>query len=148
MADWCDLKEKLKKSETSNQKDELTCASLRNAAHSHQWFGVFKSLPDVETCVPLDDFESEDKRPSSDFPPFKITGPDKKKFPTSVRVAYGASYLYYTDFIPERLIFTGINSDNDDDRPSILQVKLKHDKDGDWLKSSIANYKENENKNI
>ncbi|OWB77080.1 hypothetical protein B5S32_g1239 [[Candida] boidinii] len=145
--DWCDLKEKLKKSETSNQKDELTCASLRNAAHSHQWFGVFKSLPDVETCVPLNDFESEDKRPSSDFPPFKITGPDKKKFPTSVRVAYGASYLYYTDFIPERLIFTGINSDNDDDRTSILQVKLKHDKDEDWLKSSIANYKENENKN-
>ncbi|OWB73277.1 hypothetical protein B5S31_g3011 [[Candida] boidinii] len=144
---WCDLDKKLKTPEGYTKQDELTCASMNRAAHSHEWFGVFKSLPDVETCVPLDDLEAEDTRPSPELPPLKITGPDTKRFPTSVRVAYGASYLYYTDFIPERLIFTGINSDNDDDRTSILQVKLKHDKDGDWLKNSIANYKENENKN-
>ncbi|GME90316.1 unnamed protein product [[Candida] boidinii] len=119
---------------------------MAKATHSREWFGVFKSLPEVEACVPLDGLEAEDTRPSSEFPPFKITGPDTKRFPTSVRVAYGAAYLYYTDFIPERLIFTGINSDNDDDKKSILQVKLKHDEEGDWLINSIENYRTNEDK--
>ncbi|OUM53639.1 hypothetical protein BVG19_g2943 [[Candida] boidinii] len=145
--DWSDLEKKLKTPKSSNKQDELTCDSLRKAAHSHEWFGVFKSLPDLETCVPLNGLEVNDTRPSSEFPPFKITGPDTKRFPTSVRVAYGAAYLYYTDFIPERLIFTGINSDNYNDRTSILQVKLKHDEEGDWLINSIENYRTNEDKN-
>ncbi|ODV93665.1 hypothetical protein PACTADRAFT_45875, partial [Pachysolen tannophilus NRRL Y-2460] len=97
-SNWVDLDSKLKKKYkwyNFFDKEGYTCKSFKN------FYGISKIL---NQCIPLDPELFE-----SDFPKFKISGPEDSPMPTEARIIYGASYLKYGATAPSRVMFLNVN---------------------------------------